>query len=222
MCFSALGGELDDSHRHEIISLLRLNDPAEQARRVDAGTDLGRRIDEVFDTILAMPNLVRLFGEGATRNPVEPFSRHFARRLRVVFATLPAENNPFLWQMLRGRYPPGHPADWFLLSRQRLAAAITWQQAFMIDALREKPGEFDLVHLSNILDWLSPAEATATLELAARALRPGGRVIIRQLNSTLDIPASGPMFDWDAAAAARLHAADRSFFYRALHLGLKR
>jgi S-adenosylmethionine-diacylglycerol 3-amino-3-carboxypropyl transferase len=220
-CFAELQRQLD-SHRGKLEATLSLRDPAEQAYRVAPDTDLGRRIDEVFDEVLALPNLVRLFGEGATRNPVEPFSRHFARRLRVAFGTLPAADNPFLWQMLRGRYPAGHPADWLSLLRQSPTAAISWQQAFMTDALREKPGEFDLVHLSNILDWLSPEEATATLELAAAALRPGGRVLVRQLNSTLDVPASGPMFDWGAATAAELHAADRSFFYRALHLGRKR
>ena len=221
-CFFALQWDLFVEQRDELRAVLSLRNPVEQARRVAPDTDLGRRIDDVFDSVLALPNLVRLFGEGATRNPVEPFSRHFARRLRIAFATLPAAENPFLWQMLAGRYPDGHPADWFTLPRQVPSAAITWRQAFMTDALREKPGEFDLVHLSNILDWLSPAEATATLELTARALRPGGRVLIRQLNSTLDIPASGPMFEWHAATAAELHATDRSFFYRALHLGRKR
>jgi S-adenosylmethionine-diacylglycerol 3-amino-3-carboxypropyl transferase len=220
-CFAALRRGLD-THREELEAVLSLADPAEQARRVAPDTDLGRRIDAVFDEVLSLPNLVALFGEGATRNPVEPFARHFARRLRVAFATLPAADNPFLWQMLRGRYPEGHPADWFLLPRHKPAAAVTWRRAFMVDALRETPGEFDLVHLSNILDWLSPAEATETLELAAAALRPGGRVVIRQLNSTLDIPGSGPVFEWDTGTAAALHARDRSFFYRALHLGRKR
>jgi S-adenosylmethionine-diacylglycerol 3-amino-3-carboxypropyl transferase len=166
--------------------------------------------------------LSRCSARGATRNPVEPFSRHFARRIRHAFATLPAATNPFLWQMLAGCYHPGHLADWFALPMPARMPEVTWRRAFMADALREQPGAFDVVHLSNILDWLSPEEATATLELAARALRPGGQVIIRQLNSTLDIPASGPMFEWDAATAGELHARDRSFFYRALHLGRKR
>jgi len=47
-------------------------------------------------------------------------------------------------------------------------------------------------------------------------------VLIRQLNSTLDIPALGAQFAWEESEAAALHAADRSFFYRGLHLGRKR
>jgi S-adenosylmethionine-diacylglycerol 3-amino-3-carboxypropyl transferase len=220
-CFAELQRELH-AHRAELAAALRLSDPAEQARRVAPATPLGRRLDEALDSVMSLPNLVALFGEGATRNPVEPFSRHFARRIRHCFATLPAATNPFLWQMLAGRYPEGHPAEWFTLPSPARIPEITWQQAFMADALRERRDAFDVVHLSNILDWLSPEEATATLEVAARALRPGGQVVIRQLNSTLDIPGSGPMFEWDEATARELHARDRSFFYRALHLGRKR
>ena len=34
--------------------------------------------DAAFDRIFSLPNLVALFGDGATQNPVEPFARHFA------------------------------------------------------------------------------------------------------------------------------------------------
>lgn len=220
-CFAALRAELGDK-RQELRAVLALSDTAEQSRRAAPDTALGRRLDEALDSAMSLPNLVALFGEGATRNPVEPFARHFARRIRHCFATLPAATNPFLWSMLAGCYPSGHPADWFTLPAPARMPEITWQHALMADALREHSAAFDVVHLSNILDWLSPDEATATLDVAARALRSGGQVVIRQLNSTLDIPASGPMFEWDAAAAAELHAGDRSFFYRALHLGRKR
>lgn len=220
-CFAALQQELT-SCRDELTTVLSLTDPTEQARRVTPNTTLGQKLDDALDSVMSLPNLVALFGEGATRNPVEPFSRHFARRIRHCFATLPAATNLFLWQMLVGHYPEDHPADWFMLPAPPRMPEITWQQAFMVDALRDHRKSFDVVHLSNILDWLSPEETTATLELAAQALRPEGRVIIRQLNSTLDIPGSGTMFVWDTARASALHARDRSFFYRALHLGRKR
>jgi S-adenosylmethionine-diacylglycerol 3-amino-3-carboxypropyl transferase len=53
-------------------------------------------------------------------------------------------------------------------------------------------------------------------------LRPGGWTLIRQLNSTLDVPSLGERFDWLAGPAAELLRRDRSFFYRKLHLGRKR
>lgn len=211
--FGDLGGELAE--------LLRLSDPAEQSRRVAPDTPLGRRLDEAYDEVLSLPNLVGLFGAAATQNRVEPFARHFARRTRHVLATLPAVKNPYLWQMLAGRYPPGVEAPWFAAPPPGPSLTVTWHAGPMDDALRAEPGAFDVVHLSNILDWLTPDQAGATLQLAAAALRPGGRVVIRQLNSTLDIPALGQSFEWEEDGAT-INAHDRSFFYRALHLGRRR
>jgi S-adenosylmethionine-diacylglycerol 3-amino-3-carboxypropyl transferase len=209
-------------HAAEVEELLTLRDPAEQARRVAPDTALGRALDGVFGRAMDLPILVRLFGEGATRNRVEPFASHFARRTRHVLATLPAADNPYLWQVLAGRYPPGAPAPWLTEPAPERLPEITWHTAFMTEALRRAPAAFDFVHLSNILDWLRPEEARATLDLAHAALRPGGRTLVRQLNSTLDIPGLGAGFTWQTAEAQALHARDRSFFYRALHLGTKR
>jgi S-adenosylmethionine-diacylglycerol 3-amino-3-carboxypropyl transferase len=204
-------------------NLLNLHDPGEQDRLVNPAAPLGQGLDAALDEVMAIPNLVRLFGAEATKNPVEPFSRHFARRLRHVLATLPADSNPYLWQMLLGRYPEGHEAPWLRLPSLTRLPPVTWETGFMADALWASPStSFDFVHLSNILDWLTPENAQATLELTGQALRPGGYTLIRQLNSTLDIQSLGPMFEWLTPQANALHARDRSFFYRALHLGRKR
>lgn len=217
-CFAQLQQRLS-GHRDELVALLRLRDPAEQARRAAPDTPLGRALDEAHGDPLDLAPLVRLFGEGATRNPAEPFSRHFARRMRHALATLPAADNPYLWQVLLGRYPEGCPAPWLDCPAPPAWPRITEERAYMADALANaEPASFDFVHLSNILDWLDPAEATETLDRAWRALRPGGWVLIRQLNSTLDVKAAGPRFTWDARGD-ELHARDRSYFYRALHLG---
>lgn len=200
--------------------LLRLGDPDAQRLRAAPGTLLGGALDAAFDDVMALENLVGLFGEGATRHAAMPFSRHFALRLRHALATLPAATNPFVWQLLAGAYPDTNPADWLTLPAPARLPEITWKQATMDAALADASGRFHLVHLSNILDWLPPVEAARTLELAWQALRPGGRVVVRQLNSTLDIPASAPRFAWSTEAEA-LHAADRSFFYRGLHIGRK-
>jgi S-adenosylmethionine-diacylglycerol 3-amino-3-carboxypropyl transferase len=206
----------------QVEELLSLSDPAEQTRRAATETPLGQALDSAFDRAMDLPILVRLFGEGATRNRVEPFARHFARRTRHVLATLPAASNPYLWQVLASRYPPGVPAPWLAVPPLNRLPPITWHNLFMTEALRHSPGGYDFVHLSNILDWLGPEEARATLDLAHAALRPGGWTLIRQLNSTLDIPSFGPGFSWQTEEARVLHAGDRSFFYRALHLGRKR
>jgi S-adenosylmethionine-diacylglycerol 3-amino-3-carboxypropyl transferase len=219
--FAQLRKELEP-HAAEVQRLLSLRDPDEQARRVDPATTLGMALDDAFDRAMDLTILVRLFGEGATRNRVEPFARHFARRTRHVLATLPAADNPYLCQVLAGHYPPGAEAPWLAEPIPDRLPEITWNTTTMTEALRRVSGAHDFVHLSNILDWLSPEEARATLDLARAALRPGGWIIIRQLNSTLDIPSLSEGFAWQAEDAQELHGRDRSFFYRDLHVGRKR
>jgi S-adenosylmethionine-diacylglycerol 3-amino-3-carboxypropyl transferase len=196
--------------------------PEEQRQLVAPETKLGTALDAAYDEVLSLPNLVRLFGSEATNNPVEPFSQHFARRTRHALVTLPAADNPYLWQMLAGRFPPGAFSPWLTMKPASRLPGMTFTRAAMTAALAHHREEFDYVHLSNILDWLTPQEAARTLQLTWQALRVGGWVMIRQLNSSLNVRAAGEQFVWQANDAKRLHAADRSFFYRELHLGQKR
>jgi S-adenosylmethionine-diacylglycerol 3-amino-3-carboxypropyl transferase len=211
-----------EPHAAELGHLLSLRDPVEQTRRVAPATPFGQALDEAFEQTMDLPILIHLFGEGATHNRVEPFARHFARRTRYVLANLPAADNPYLWQVLAGRYPPGVEAPWLAAPSPGRLPRITWNTTVMTDALRRSPGCYDFVHLSNILDWLSPEDARTTLDVTHAALRPGGWTLIRQLNSTLDIPSFGKGFSWQTKEAQTLYAADRSYFYRDLHLGRKR
>ena len=204
-----------------IRGVLELSDPTDQQRRVHPETVLGRAIDSAFAEVMALPHLAALFGTAATRQAALPFSVHFAQRLRYVLSTLPAVTNPFLWQMLMGIYPTRHLVDWLIQPSPASLPAITSSNSTMDVALVAAPGKFHVVHLSNILDWLTPAEAKHTLDLAWEALRPGGWVIIRQLNSVLTIPELSKKFLWMTSEAAMQHAIDRSFFYRSLHFGRK-
>lgn len=219
--FSALRRELS-LHETEVRHLLSLRDPTEQAQRVAPGTALGRALEEAFERTMDLSILIGLFGEGATRNRVEPFARHFARRTRHALATLPAAENPFLWQVLAGRYPAVTTAPWLGQEPPARLPEITWSTTAMAEALSRSPSRYDFIHLSNILDWLDESEARATLHHAHAALRPGGWVLIRQLNSTLDIVSLGEAFRWEPEEATALHSRDRSYFYRSLHLGRKR
>ncbi len=206
----------------EINDLLELSDIDQQRQRSEPTTMLGRTIDLAVAEVMSLENLVQLFGVRATGNAVQPFHQHFSQRIRHVLSTLPAATNPWLWQMLRGVYPPHCPIEWLTLPQQKHQADLSWSQNEMDAALSTMEGRVHLVHLSNILDWLTVDEASHTLALAWRALRPGGWVVIRQLNSSLNIPTLCPEFTWEVDAAAMLHRQDRSFFYRALHLGRKR
>lgn len=223
--FAELWKEL--SANPETLQVLLMSDRMPGAAELlGPDTQLGQLLDQALGRVMSLQNLVCLFGEEATRNPRQPFDRHFAARLRANATRGFAAENPFLWQMLVGMFPPAQPYDWLLPGP--LSSQVDWLPPDRIqylpgrmnEVLESLPDESaDFIHLSNILDWLSPEEATASLKSAARVLRRGGRVLIRQLNSSLDIPALASAFQWDAALGASLHARDRSFFYTAIHVG---
>jgi S-adenosylmethionine-diacylglycerol 3-amino-3-carboxypropyl transferase len=182
----------------------------------------GPELDLALASVMSRPNLVALFGEEATRNPLLPFSTHFAQRTRIAAARPDAGINPFLWQMYRGRFPSGHPHDW-LQPGPSPQADVVWHHGRMRDVLRSMPtASADFVHLSNILDWLSPQDAEDTLAATARVLRTGGTVIVRQLNSSLAMDALCDDLRWNRELGAEWVAKDRSFFYPRLHIGNRR
>ncbi len=178
-------------------------------------------IDHAFASALRLENLVALFGEGATQNPRRLFHEHFPAQLREMSARKPPAENPWIWQLLAGKFPPSAPYDW-LLDQVPPAVQPEYICSSMLAAMSAVPaGSVDFLHLSNILDWLSPSEACETLTASCRALRLGGRLIIRQLNSSLDIPSLFPGLAWDAEHGRHLQLADRSFFYAEIHLATR-
>lgn len=183
-------------------------------------TDFGRAwLDEAFAEVMSLENLVCLFGQEATQNPRRSFSGHFTARTREVIGRMPPRTNPFLWQILAGCFPPGCCYDW-LEDDRPMIAEVEWRQGKMNAVLDSMAAESaELVHLSNILDWLSPGEAEATLRSARRVLKPGGQLILRQLNSTLEIGELDSGIAWDVELGKAMEGRDRSYFYPRIHVG---
>jgi S-adenosylmethionine-diacylglycerol 3-amino-3-carboxypropyl transferase len=203
----------------EIETMLSLTDPQRQSALSGPGTSLGQAFDQAFTDVFCLPHLVSLFGVAATSNAVRPFAEHFLDRLRETLSHEPARTNPYLWQLLLGRYPPHLSIDWLSQPQASHLAKVTWSVATMQQTLANTDRRYDIIHLSNILDWLDPIAAQQILSMAKQALHAAGHVIVRQLNSTLDIPALGADFHWNREEGVRLLQKDRSFFYRSLHLG---
>lgn len=176
-------------------------------------------LEDAFAGVMTLENLVCLFGEEATQNPRRSFSDHFAARTGEVIGRMPPLTNPFLWQILAGCFPPGCRYDWMEDDRP-VIAAVEWRVGKMDAVLDTMVAEsVELLHLSNILDWLSPAEAEAILRSARRVLKPGGKVILRQLNSTLEIAELDAGIAWDVEIGKGMEARDRSYFYPRIHVG---
>ena len=210
VCFAELRARLDP-WRGELEAMLNSEEPL-----MEFG---GGWLDEAFAEAMSLANLVRLFGQEATQKPRRSFSDHFTARTREVIGRMPPRTNPFLWQILAGCFPPGCRYDW-LEDDRPLIAEVEWRQGKM-DAVLDSmaAGSAELVHLSNILDWLSPGEAEATLRSARRVLKPGGQVILRQLNSALEMEELDSGIAWDGELGKAMEARDRSYFYPRIHVG---
>ena len=215
----------DAGCQEDLRFLLHSDDPEVAAPLLSPDRPLGRALDAALASVMSLQNLVCLFGAQATQNPRQPFHRHFAERIRDVVARLSACTNPFLWQMLAGTFPDTVSYDWIqnCSGQSAFRTEPDYERGRMAEVLDSlKPGSVDLVHLSNILDWLSVEEATATSQSVRRVLKPGGRVIIRQLNSTLAMTELDCGLVWDMALGRELQDRDRSFFYPQIHVGVRR
>ena len=214
--------ELLTDRAEEIRALMLLREPGRQAGLVAEGTGLGDAIEAAFTETMDLPRLIRIFGPDATANRLQPFSNHFLEQTRRILAAMPAADNPFLHQIFLGTFL-GPVWPWLSADRQQASLPETqYSHAAMDVVLRSMPPHSaDFIHLSNILDWIKPAEAKRLLENAYRCLSPGGLVVIRQLNSRLDIARIPGEFQWMHDLSEQLHRSDRSFFYRSLHVGMK-
>jgi S-adenosylmethionine-diacylglycerol 3-amino-3-carboxypropyl transferase len=195
-------------------------------RLTDLESSEGAILSSAFEQAMSLENLVCLFGTGATQNPRQAFSKHFCERTQDALKRRGANENPFLWQVLTGRFPAGHPYDCWLPNRTRSSSdrriSPVFHESTMNDALFSMDSSSaDLIHLSNICDWLNADEAALTLSQASRVLRPGGWVILRQLNSSLSIDSIPAGIEWDTGWGNRLEAGDRSYFYPKIYVGTR-
>ncbi len=219
--FEALRNELAP-YKKELEALFATSTIDDQIKILAPQSHLGSALDKALDKIMSQDNLVKLFGEKATANRVQDFSRHFAQRIRWYVSHHLASSSPWLANLLLGHFHGDVMFPWLSASQIRPLPPIAYYQGLMNNFLEgAKTEQYDVIHVSNILDWLTPKEAEKTLQLAYRALKPGGVIIIRQLNSNIDIPKIGSMFTWDLKASQEFSDTDRSFFYRNFFLGSK-
>ena len=201
--------------------LMMLVDVAAQAAMIAPGSVLARHLQKAYEHVMDLPGLARIFGPAATANRRQSFADHFFTRTCQTLRSMPAADNPFLHQVYLGEFS-GPCWPWLEQPVSTSTVRLDFVHASMDQALASLAEDAcDLVHLSNILDWIKPEEARQMLDSACQCLAPGGLVVIRQLNSRLDIRQIPSGFVWLKDWSAELHRSDRSFFYRALHVGMK-
>lgn len=213
LLFKALQQELL-LHCQQITSLLNQKIPM-----LPLAPNLTESIESAIKKVMSTQNLITLFGEDATQNPAKPFYQHFIDQTFQLLLKGKTANNPYLTQFLQGRYVEDQYAPWLNLKQQSITADIKFHCMEMSEALEKILRKNDLIHLSNILDWLSKKEAKELLTLAKSKLKKNGFIIIRQLNSSLNIRELGGDINWLRDESKQLTTHDRSFFYKQIHVG---
>lgn len=211
--------------------LLQLYSPQAQRDWLSQNPDFSNRLLAALDLTFSQKNLTTLFGPLATSNAIQPFSTHFHQRTIWSIQNQPCASNYFLQQFLtdcRGR--PSAAPQWLrepwpadTSPQTQNSPQIQYQNMTTDLALADTPDRYDLIQLSNILDWLPPDDIANTLRIAHAALQPNGVLLVRQLNSRTDLDAHIARAGYTLLPdlAARLHLEDRSFFYRRLHIARK-
>jgi len=114
--------------------------------------------------------------------------RGFSVRVDDVLGRLLVREHPW-WRPLASGRPAGlgHGAAWLDPDRViGLAAAggdrLRWVHADLTEALEAQlPSSLDALSVSNVPDWLDEGAEVALARAAARALAPGGRLLVRHI-----------------------------------------
>jgi S-adenosylmethionine-diacylglycerol 3-amino-3-carboxypropyl transferase len=150
------------------------------------------------------------------------FALHFRRCAEHALTELPAASNYFLHQMLTGSYPTDEPdgVPPYLSAEGAEAVAVNGDRLDLIDGgmteyLRSRPAAS--VHgfaLSNICEWMTPAEIDALLREVVRTAAPGARLVYRNFVDWTELPAWCERVVPDEVLGARLSREDRSVVQR--------
>lgn len=172
-----------------------------------------------FEVAFSDALLLRMFGPAAVQHAAPgSYPGWFRHRIEQAILDPAAATNPFLAHILLGRYTGTALPDW-LLSPPPPA----WRLGFRCCTLQDITDwpEWDLLQLSNVPDWMAPDTLHPLLHRIGAAMRPGARLLIRQLNNRRRLESHCPMLRFDRERARELLQQDRSMFYSRILIGVK-
>lgn len=171
-----------------------------------------------FEKIFDRKALISIFGESAVVNSLnKEFSDHFRVILDKYRELYKPEDNYFYHQILYNRYHPHCLPPYF----DRLDVIIQHQdkvryiQDDFVKFISEQPDQsYDLVHTSNLTDWMCNKELNFFLQQIHRVLNPGGYVVLRRLNGDYNLQEMA-----SAYFLIETEFIDRSHFYSEVVVG---
>ncbi len=172
-----------------------------------------------FDLFFSDSMLVATFGPAAVQHGVPgSYPRYFQRAVEEMLEFLGPARNPFLHHLLLGHYR--EHARPFYLRQTRPPPARFEHLVGRIDDVADF-GTFDLLHLSNVLDWAEPAEVSRVASRIAEEMRPGAVLTLRQLNNPRRLETRFPGVHFDLDRCERVAASETSNFYNRVLVGTK-
>ena len=175
-----------------------------------------------FDLYFSDSLLNAMFGPDATQHAeAGSYPRYFQTLFEKGFASAKAFDNYFLHHVFLGYYLQ-RPAS---LPYYLLAPPADYHFQMVEGTLDQVPElqRFDLISLSNIMDWMPLVEITSLINHLQNGMKPGATVLYRQLNNDTDLSAYfGDSFAFDAGLGVRFQEIERSLFYSSVHVGKRR
>lgn len=201
------------------------------AGRLPQGLQEEKAFLGAFERAFEPGKLSATFGEAAVAFSMQrSFASHFAGVFRQALGRWTPEENPFLHQVYFDRYAPGQAPAYLQASGQgalqaRAPGRLGLHAGHFTEVLAdlvEAEGPFDVIHASNLSDWVPPTELKAFFTTLRSALVPAGAFVGRRLNGDHELGASaGERLRWDTTASTAWKARDRSFFYSELVLAYR-
>ena len=175
-----------------------------------------------FDLYFSDSLLNAMFGPDATQHAeAGSYPRYFQTLFERGLTSAAAFDNYFLHHVFLGYYlqrPTSLP--YYLL------APSTDYRFQMVEGTLDRVPElqrFDLISLSNIMDWMPLVEITSLISYLQNEMKPGASVLYRQLNNYTDLSTYfGDSFEFNTALGVRFQETERSLFYSSVHVGKRR
>ena len=175
-----------------------------------------------FDLYFSDSLLNAMFGPEATQHAeAGSYPRYFQTLFEKGLTSAAAFDNYFLHHVFLGYYlqrPASLP--YYLL------APPTDYRFQMVEGTLDRVPElqrFDLISLSNIMDWMPLAESASLISYLQNEMKPGASVLYRQLNNYTDLSTYfSDSFTFNTALGARFQEIERSLFYSSVHVGKRR
>lgn len=140
-------------------------------------------------------------------------------RTRYALTELPTASNPYLVHIMTGSFRPGALPRYLRpehrsVIRERLDR-LSWRQS----PAEVVEGDFDGFNLSDIFEYMAPAEHERVYQEITRRARPGARLVYWNMLVPRRRPAAleGAVYELEKLSR-ELHARDQAWFYQALRV----